>query len=137
LPKTREDFLKVSSEERAPGAAVPVMPKYQCFLTAGTAAKIRRGLEPLMLPKGERLPDSADMPISGALKHLLEAAKQLSEEICHEPATPSRMHMGYVEPLHILAAALSDETSESTEVLKQAGLTRQKVMATMERGDSF
>jgi hypothetical protein len=69
------------------------------------------------------------MAISEAMKHLLEAAKQLSEEIRHEPTTPPRMHMGYVKPLHLLAAALSDEISEVAEVLKQAD------SATGERND--
>jgi ATP-dependent Clp protease ATP-binding subunit ClpA len=131
------DFLAAASENTAPGAAIPVMETHQPFFTAETAAKIQRELAPLKLPKGERLPDSADMAISEAMKHLLEAAKQLSEEISHEPTTPSRVHMGYVEPLHLLVAALSDEKSEVAEVLKQAGLTQQQVSATIQRGDSF
>lgn len=131
------DFLKAASENAPLGAAVPVMPKYQPFFTAETTAEIRRGLEPLMLPEGERLPDSVDMPISDAMKHLLESAKELSEEMRHEPLSPSHIHTGHVEPLHLMAAALGDSTSAAADIAKRAGVTREAVIAAIKRGDSL
>jgi hypothetical protein len=116
------------------GAAVPVMPLHRPFFTAETAVEIRRGLEPLM-PKGKPLADSVELPLSDGAQHLLMAAKEWSEEMRGGSATPSRIEVQHVEPLHLLAVALADETSESAEVLKQAGVAKEAVIAAIKSGE--
>jgi Clp amino terminal domain, pathogenicity island component len=112
--------------------------QYRAFLSAETAAAIQQRLEPL-LPKANPLPHSVEMPLSEALKDLFAAATKLGEERRSEsarpsriqvgrPARPSRIQVGHVEPLHLLAAALSDETSATAEVLKQAGIAKETVI---------
>jgi ATP-dependent Clp protease ATP-binding subunit ClpA len=139
------DYAKLFPEVSAPGTAVPVMrthrpffagetAPHRPFFTAETAAKIQRGLEILMPANAQRLPDSADMPVSETGQRVMLGAKELSEELRHEPATPSRMQEAHVEPLHMLAAALSDDTSAVAEVLKQAGVTKEAVMTAIETG---
>ena len=136
------DFLKAFRED-ASGAVRP-MPQYRAFLSAETAAEIQRRLEPL-LPKANPLPDSVDMPVSEALKELFATATKLGEELRGEPARPSRIQVGHpvrpsriqvghVEPLYLLAAALSAETSATAEVLKQAGITKEAVIAAIKSG---
>jgi hypothetical protein len=62
-------------------------------------------------------------------------AKDLSKELRGDPATPSRIQVGHVEPLHLLAAALSDEPSEVAKVLKQAGVSEEAVIAAIKSGE--
>jgi Clp amino terminal domain, pathogenicity island component len=126
------DFLKLFRED-ASGAVRP-MPQYRAFLSAETAAEIQQRLEPL-LPKANPSPDSVEMPVSDALEELLAAAIKLGEELRGEPAMPSRIQVGHVEPLHLLAAALSDETSATAEVLKQAGISNEAVIAAIKTGE--
>jgi hypothetical protein len=137
------DFLRLFRED-ASGSVRP-MPQYRAFLSAETAAEIQQRLEPL-LPKANPFPDSVDMPISEALKELLATAIKLGEGLRGEPARPSRIQVehparpsriqvGHVEPLHLLAAALSDETSATAEVLKHAGIAKETVIAAIKTGE--
>ena len=104
------------------------------FFTAETAAEIERGLEPLMPSGAEPLPDSADMPLSDAAQRLLMAAKELGKELCGE-LTTARMQVERVQPLHLLAAALSDDVSATAEVLRQAGIGKETVIAAIKSGE--
>jgi hypothetical protein len=128
------DYGEVWPERNDPGVAVSVIPAHRAFLAAETAAVIQRGLEPL-LPKAKPLPGSVDMPLSDGAQHLLMAAKEWSEEMRGGPATPSRIEVQHVEPLHLLAVALADETSESAEVLKQAGVAKEALIAAIKSGE--
>jgi hypothetical protein len=88
-----------------------------------------------MPSKAKSLPTSVDMPLSDAAQRVLMAAREMREELRGEPATPSRIHVGDVEPLHLLAAALSDETFATAEVLKRAGIAKESVIAAIESGE--
>ena len=88
-----------------------------------------------MPSKEKPLPTSVDMPLSDAAQRLLMAAKELRQELRGEPATPSRIHVGDVEPLHLLAAALSDDASATGEVLRQAGIAKETVIAAIKSGE--
>jgi hypothetical protein len=114
-----------------------VLPAHRAFFTAEVAAEIQGGLDALVLPKAKPLPDSVDMPLSDTAQRVLMAAKGLSEELRGDLATPSRIEVQHVEPLHLLAAALSDETSATTEVLKRAGIAREAVIAAIRSGEYF
>jgi hypothetical protein len=118
-----------SLETTVAAAAVP----HRAFFTAQVAAEIRRGLEPLMPSKAKPLPTSVDMPLSDAAQRLLMAAKELSEDL-HGPATPSRIQVQHVEPLHLVAAVLSENTSATAGILKQAGVASETVIAAIKSG---
>jgi ATP-dependent Clp protease ATP-binding subunit ClpA len=124
------DYAGVSPERSVPGTAVARIPAHLPFFTAEAAAEIQRGLEPLMLSEAKPLPESVDMPVSDAAQRVLMTAKELRGE----PLTPSRIQVGHVEPLHLLAAALSDETSEVAKVLKRAGVTQEAVITAIKSG---
>jgi Clp amino terminal domain, pathogenicity island component len=128
------EYAKVFPKSAVPGAARMALPAHRPFFTAEIAAEIQRGLEPL-LPNAAPVPDSADMPLSEALKELFATAIKLSEELSGEPAMPSRIQVGHVEPLHLLAAALSDDASVTAEVLQRAGLAKEAVMAAIKTGE--
>jgi hypothetical protein len=129
------DYAKAFAESAVRGAARMALPKHRPFFTAEIAVEIQRRLEPLMASKAEPLPTSVDMPVSDALQVLFATAIQLGEELRGEPARPSRIQVGHVEPLHLLAAALSDETSATAEVLKRAGITKEAVIAAIKTGE--
>ena len=116
----------------ARGTSVRPMPKHEAYFTAESAAMIRRGLEPLLPSQGKRLAISVDMSLSEKLQELLQAAIELRMEL--RDAMPPLAPTMYVEPLHLLAAALSDTTSAVSEVLRQAGVEREAVIAAIRGG---
>jgi hypothetical protein len=139
------EYARVFPKSAVPGAARMALPAHRPFFTAEVAAEIQRGLEPL-LPNAAPVPGSVDMPLSEALKELFATAIKLGEDLRGEPARssrtqvghparPSRIQVGHVEPLHLLAAALSDETSATAEVLKQAGIANEAVIAAIKSGE--
>lgn len=74
------------------------------------------------------------MPVSETGQRVMLGAKELCEGLRHEAATPSRMQEAHVEPLYMLAAALSDDTSAVAEVLRQAGVTKEAVLTAIKTG---
>jgi ATP-dependent Clp protease ATP-binding subunit ClpA len=70
------------------------------------------------LPQHEPVPDSLDMPMSSGLQDIMEAATTLARELEHNQ----------VQPLHLVAAILAEETSEPAEILKEAGVSRQAII---------
>lgn len=135
LLEDQADYAKAFPEGALPGAARMAFPTHRPFLTAEVAAEIQRRLEPLMPSNAKPLPTSVDMPLSDALAELFATAIKLGEELRGEPARPPRVQVGHVEPLHLLVAALSDETSATAEVLKQAGITKEAVIAAIKSGE--
>jgi hypothetical protein len=128
------DLRNIFSEGTHADAHLRSLPRHQPFLAAETAAEIQRQLEPL-LAVAQPLPESVDMPVSDGLKDLFAAAITLSEKLHHEPPEPTHLHVLEVTPLHLMAAALSDEGSATSEVLEQAGITREAVAAAIQSGE--
>jgi ATP-dependent Clp protease ATP-binding subunit ClpA len=129
------DYAKLLPEMRVLGTAVQVTRPHRPFFTAEAAAEIRRGLEPLMPANAKPLPESVDMPLSDAGQRVILGAKEMSEEMRGEETSPSHIRVGHVQPLHMLAAALSDETSATAEVLKQVGLAKETVITAIKTGE--
>jgi ATP-dependent Clp protease ATP-binding subunit ClpC len=95
------------------------------LLSPETAAEIVSRLE-LTSVKSEPIPDSMDMPMSPALGRTLKSAMALKEELKQKS----------VEPLHLLAAELSQD-SKAAQILKDAGLTTEAVIAAIKSGEYF
>ena len=128
-------FAGAFSQDRGPGVAIPMMPNHRPFLTAHAADVIHRGLQALMAPNGTPLPTSVDMPVSAALKRVLERTKELSEELRDEPDAPWRLRAGDIQTLHLLAAILAEETSDVAKIVKNAGVEREAVIAAIRNGE--
>jgi hypothetical protein len=102
------NFTKAFLQDSQPGARfVGMVPKHQPFFSAKAAEAIHRGLETLLLPDGKPLADSVDMQVSEKMKGVLQRAQDLSEKLRQDLAAPARL-----EPLHLLAAVLSDDSSD-------------------------
>jgi ATP-dependent Clp protease ATP-binding subunit ClpA len=89
------------------------------FFSKNAAAKVLRMLAPLF-QSGEPLPETAEIAVSPALQDVLTTAMGLRTELQHES----------VQPLHLLAAVLSEE-SDVAEAVKRAGVTREAVLAAL------
>ena len=130
----QEDYEELFPEEAVPGVSRMAIPAHRPFFTPEAAAEIQRGLEPLMIAKAPPLPESLDMPLSEAAQRVLLAAKELSEEL-RGPAVPSRIQEQHVEPLHFVAAVLSENTSAIAGILNQAGVASEAVISAIKSGE--
>jgi ATP-dependent Clp protease ATP-binding subunit ClpA len=92
------------------------------FFSVETASKILTGIEQLLPPQSEPIPDSTDMESSPAFSETSAAATALAKELHHEK----------VEPLHLVAAMLSKKGTAVAEVLEQAGISRDAVIAAIQ-----
>lgn len=115
------DGLGVSPDSLGRSATSSPRPSVQ-FFTPETASGILVRLQQI-LPHGKAIPDSVDMPISSDLSRTFEAAMALMTELHHKQ----------VEPLHLLAAALSEESSQVSEVLRDFGISREGVIQAIKR----
>jgi hypothetical protein len=87
------------------------------FFSPDVASDLLRRIEEL-LSRSKSVAQSAEMPISPGVKHIFDGASDLLD----------RSQRSKVEPLHLLAAALTDESSKGASILQQAGITREKVL---------
>ena len=87
------------------------------FFSAELASNVLLRLHKL-LPQSQPIADSVDMPMSSSLQHIMEAATTLARELEHTE----------VQPLHLVAAILAEETSGPAEILKEAGLSREAII---------
>ena len=92
------------------------------FFASETASKILLKLE--KQTTGEAIPSSAGIPISLQVGEVFREAKELCVEL----------HQLTVEPLHLLAAVLSDNSSDVSVTLQDSGVTREKVIAAIQNG---
>ena len=98
--------------------AAPGIELHHPFLSSDIASEVLMELE-RVFTKSEPIPDSTDMPMSPALGVVFNAAMALRSELgCQQ-----------VEPLHLLAATLSESGSKASDVLKRAGVTKEAVIA--------
>jgi ATP-dependent Clp protease ATP-binding subunit ClpA len=96
--------------------AAPI-PTPEPFFAAEVASKTLRRLHNI-LPQQEPVVDSVDMTISPSLQHILNAATTLAGEL----------HHSQVQPLHLVAAILTEESSGPAEILREAGILKEAVI---------
>ena len=92
------------------------------FFSAEAASAVLAGVERFSPPKAEPVSPSKDMLVSPELVKTFDAAVDLAKEL----------HHNRVEPLHLLAAMLAEESTGATEVLKQFGISREAVIAALQ-----
>ena len=90
------------------------------FFAPETASAILMRLQQI-LPRGEAIPDSVDMPTSSDLRSAFDAAMTLKTEL----------HYQKVEPLHLLAAVLSEHSTQTSAVLGDFGISREGAIETL------
>ena len=108
-----------------PGAVTgsgPLQPPQRSFFSAEVASQILSVLEDVLPPQAKPVADSADMECSLSLGETFASASALAKELHHDK----------VEPLHLVAAMLSTETSGVGEILKRVGISRETVIAAIQ-----
>ncbi|HJU09583.1 MAG TPA: Clp protease N-terminal domain-containing protein [Candidatus Binataceae bacterium] len=75
-------------------------------------------------PQSGPVPRETDIPLSDTTKRVLNSASDLVE------------FEAQVGPLHVLAAAVDEEVSNAAHLLREAGVTKQKVISALEHDTS-
>jgi|SRR5579875_2057281 len=70
-------------------------------------------------PASQPVPNSEEMALSDGFKHALVRAGVLCDELRHNQ----------VEPMHLLAAILEDDSGQAAQFFRYAGITRENVIA--------
>lgn len=96
------------------------------FLVPEIAGKLLAQIESLGT-KSEPIANNPELPISERLKRTLSAASSLREEL----------HRKKVEPLHLLAAALEDDSNQAVQAFTEAGITRESVLEALKEEAAF
>jgi hypothetical protein len=81
-------------------------------LHAGAAEAIRKELEQLAPPKGERVPTSVDMPLSHETKRVMAYAAEEADALHHKS----------IDTPHLVLGLLREETSQAAKFLQKYGL---------------
>lgn len=71
-----------------------------------------------LFPQSEPVALNAEIPLSPSLERVLDSAKTLQARLQHRE----------IEPLHLLAAILKEESSQGVKLLRDSGITQEKVL---------
>lgn len=74
-------------------------------------------------PHSEPIPQLTEMPTTSELTQVLNAAQDLRRQF----------QSAKVYPLHLLAAALGDPSSKASQVLRDAGISQEKVLEALQK----
>ena len=71
-----------------------------------------------ILPRAEPVGTSTEIPLSSAVVHAFNSAEEIHTRFGHSQ----------IEPLHLLAALLREESSQGVKLLHDSGITQEKVL---------
>jgi hypothetical protein len=91
-------------------------PTHKPFFAPAVAASLLKNIEK-SIPHLEPIPTSIEIPLSGELSRVFEAAEGCRIQFKHDE----------VEPLHLLAAVFNDEGRVAVKELLKIGLTQEEV----------
>ena len=100
-------------------------PSHSPFFPPATAGDILTRIENL-LPQSEPYTHTLEVPLSPDLERSFDGAKDVR----------NMFHHNQIEPLHLLAAVLSQESSQHVKLLREAGITREMVMERLRATES-
>jgi ATP-dependent Clp protease ATP-binding subunit ClpA len=73
------------------------------------------------LPRSRPVALNTEVPLSASLERVFDSAKAVQTQFQHSQ----------VEPLHLLAAVLTEKASQPVKLLQDAGITLEKVLLTL------
>ena len=91
------------------------------FFPPKTAQDLLSSLEKLLPPPKPVVPTTS-ASVSPALKRVFDSAKALQSQFQHTR----------IQPLHLLAALLAEESSQGVQLLQGSGITREKVLRALD-----
>lgn len=101
-------------------AVVSKVPSHIPFFSSKIAEDLLTKLES-RLPQSQPVATNVEMPLSPSLKRVFDSAK----------AHQTRLEHSEIEPLHLLAAILTEESSRGVKLLHDSGITQEKVLLTL------
>lgn len=104
------------------GVRADMEPHPVSFFSPEVADMLLTKIEELS-PHSEPVPNSTDMPTTSELTRVLNAVQDISHQF----------HSAKVYPLHLLAAALSDPSSQASQILRDAGISQEKVLEALQK----
>ena len=113
-----EPFVGIPlSNEYATSVESVVSSPHARFFPADVAVELLSNLDKLRA-LAKAVPPATDIRVSDQLRLTLDKARDIKEGV----------HKEHVEPLHLLAAALSDESIQVTPLFRSRGITPEKVL---------
>lgn len=109
-----------SEIHKGQGAFVNQVPFHVPFIPLKTAEDLLANIESL-LPQSQPVALTAEIPLSPSLKRVFDSAKAIQTRLQHRE----------IEPLHLLAAILTEESSGGVKLLRDSGITQEKVQLTL------
>ncbi len=91
------------------------------FLSPDLARDLLTRVEALC-ERAQSIPNASDMPISEGVKRAFDESARLRDHL-RQP---------YVEPLHLLAAVLEEESNKAVQILREAGITHESVLKALQ-----
>jgi ATP-dependent Clp protease ATP-binding subunit ClpA len=101
------------------GQGIPVnrAPSHIPFLSATVAQELLANLEKDLL-QSQPIALTTEVPLSPSLEHVFNSAKDVQTRFRHNQ----------IEPLHLLAAILAEESGQGIKLLQGSGITHEKVL---------
>lgn len=125
LFKALSGYLGLASETEI-GRPAPIVPdpfeSLRPFLPADLASDLLQEIQASAVKGRQSVDSSTDMPTAAAVANTFKVAHDLAKEL----------QQSQVEPLHLLAAALMEESGVGTAALRRAGITAEKVRDAMQ-----
>jgi len=99
------------------GTSVNQAPFHVPFFSSRVAEDLLANLK-TNLPQSRPVALATEVPLSPSLERVFDSAKAVQKRFQHSQ----------VEPLHLLAAVLTEDASQSVQLLQASGITQEKVL---------
>jgi hypothetical protein len=119
-----EKLLSDMHGENEPTSVLPP-PSHSPFFPGESAGELLTVIESL-LTHSEPIVDTIEVPLSPEIERAFDGARDVQNEFHHKQ----------IEPLHLLAAVLTQESSQHVKVLVQAGITKELVLQRLRATES-
>ena len=96
------------------GKGQPHVPFFSHKLAEDLLTKLEKSL-----PQSQPVPETTEIPLSSSLERVFDLAKELQSQFRHR----------HMEPLHLLAAILKEDSSEGAKLLRRSGVTLENVLS--------
>jgi hypothetical protein len=98
------------------GTLVNRVPLHAAFLTSMLAQDLLGKLQ-RSLPRSQAVALTAEVPLSLSLERVIKAAEALQV----------RLERSRIEPLHLLAATMKEESGEGVKLFQDSGITEENI----------
>jgi hypothetical protein len=109
-------LLSIMTEENRPATLEP-FPSHTPFFPLGAPDELQKKIEKL-LSRSKPVAQTIEIPLSPELKCAFDGAIHIQDMFHHKR----------IEPLHLLAAVLAEESSQYVKLLQDFGITREQVL---------